>query len=87
VGLHLACDQRRRDRRDRDWARLGVSSQRVPAALLIVLLGIFATMAIGNLAAGVKLLAKRTDPIIAFYQIAVFIFAGVAYPITPFLGR
>ena len=54
----------------------------VPAALLIVLLGTFATMAIGNLAAGVKLLAKRTDPIIAFYQIAVFIFAGVAYPIT-----
>ena len=30
----------------------------IPAALLIVLLGTFATMAIGNLAAGVKLLAK-----------------------------
>jgi ABC-2 type transport system permease protein len=55
--------------------------QGIPAALLIVLLGTFATMAIGNLAAGVKLLAKRTDPIITFYQVAVFIFAGVAYPI------
>ena len=51
-------------------------------AILIVLLGMFATMTIGNLAAGVKLLAKRTDPIITFYQVAVFIFAGVAYPVT-----
>jgi ABC-2 type transport system permease protein len=54
----------------------------VPAAILIIVLGTFATMAIGNLAAGVKLLAKRTDPIITFYQVAVFIFAGVAYPVT-----
>jgi ABC-2 type transport system permease protein len=53
----------------------------VPGALLIIVLGTFATMAIGNLAAGVKLLAKRTDPIITFYQVAVFIFAGVAYPV------
>ena len=50
-------------------------------AVLIVLLGTTATMAIGNLAAGVKLLAKRTDPVITFYQMAVFIFAGVAYPV------
>jgi len=54
----------------------------VAPALLIVLLGTFATMTIGNLAAGVKLLAKRTDPIITFYQVAVFVFAGVAYPVT-----
>jgi ABC-2 type transport system permease protein len=54
----------------------------VAPAILIVVLGAFATMTIGNLAAGVKLLAKRTDPIITFYQIAVFIFAGVAYPVT-----
>src|ERR1700730_123196 len=52
-----------------------------PEAVLIIILGTFATMAIGNLAAGVKLLAKRTDPIITFYQVAVFVFAGVAYPI------
>jgi ABC-type multidrug transport system permease subunit len=52
-----------------------------PAALLIVVLGIFATMGIGILAAGVKLLAKRTDPIITFYSVAVFVLAGVAYPI------
>ena len=53
----------------------------VAPAVLIVLLGTTATMAIGNLAAGVKLLAKRTDPIITFYQVAVFVFAGVAYPV------
>jgi ABC-2 type transport system permease protein len=53
----------------------------VPGAVVIVLLGTLATMAIGNVAAAVKLLAKRTDPVITFYQIGVFVFAGVAYPI------
>jgi len=53
----------------------------LPIAVVVVLLGSTATMAIGNLAAGVKLLAKRTDPILTFYGIAVLIFAGVAYPI------
>jgi|SRR5438445_1594059 len=53
----------------------------LPTAILVILLGSTATMAIGNLAAGVKLLAKRTDPILTFYGIAVLIFAGVAYPI------
>jgi ABC-2 type transport system permease protein len=54
---------------------------KVPLAIVVLLLGATATMAIGNLAAGVKLLAKRTDPILTFYSIAVLIFAGVAYPI------
>jgi len=53
----------------------------LPAAVLVLLLGAAATMSIGNLAAGVKLLAKRTDPILTFYSIAVLIFAGVAYPV------
>jgi ABC-2 type transport system permease protein len=53
----------------------------LPVALLVMALGATATMAIGNIAAGVKLLAKRTDPILTFYSIAVVIFAGVAYPI------
>jgi ABC-2 type transport system permease protein len=53
----------------------------IPATLLIILLGSAATMAIGNVAAGVKLLVKRTDPILTFYQLAVVIFSGVAYPI------
>jgi ABC-2 type transport system permease protein len=53
----------------------------IPAAFLIILLGSAATMAIGNIAAGVKLLVKRTDPILTFYQLAVVIFSGVAYPI------
>jgi ABC-2 type transport system permease protein len=53
----------------------------LPAAILVLLLGASATMSIGNLAAGVKLLAKRTDPILTFYSIAVLIFAGVAYPV------
>ena len=53
----------------------------LPVALIVILLGSTATMTIGNLAAGVKLLAKRTDPILTFYGIAVLIFAGVAYPV------
>ena len=53
----------------------------LPVAFVVMVLGATATMAIGNIAAGVKLLAKRTDPIITFYSIAVLIFAGVAYPI------
>jgi ABC-2 type transport system permease protein len=53
----------------------------LPAALIVIVLGAGATMCVGNLAAGVKLLAKRTDPILAFYSIAVFILAGVAYPV------
>ena len=53
----------------------------LPGAILVLLLGASATMAIGNIAAGVKLLAKRTDPILTFYSIAVLIFAGVAYPV------
>jgi ABC-2 type transport system permease protein len=54
----------------------------LPVVLLVLALGLTATMAIGNIAAGVKLLAKRTDPILTFYGIAVVIFSGVAYPIT-----
>lgn len=53
----------------------------IPVAIVVILLGATATMAIGNLAAGVKLLAKRTDPILTFYGIAVLIFAGVTYPV------
>lgn len=53
----------------------------IPVAIIVVLLGATATMAIGNIAAGVKLLAKRTDPILTFYSIGVLIFAGVAYPV------
>lgn len=53
----------------------------IPMALLIVLLGVAATFTIGVLSASVKVLSKRSDPILALYQIAALVLSGVFYPV------
>ncbi len=44
-------------------------------------LGMLAGLAIGALAAGVKVLAKRGDPVLAFYSLGALVFSGVYFPI------
>ena len=53
----------------------------IPAATLILLLGLAATLAIGILGASVKVLAKRADPILALYTIAASVLSGVFFPL------
>ena len=53
----------------------------IPAAFLILLLGLVATLAIGILGASVKVLSKRSDPVLALYTIAASILSGAFYPI------
>lgn len=53
----------------------------LPLAIVVMALGVVATMSVGILAASIKVLAKRTEPVITFYVIAVNIFGGVFYPV------
>jgi ABC-2 type transport system permease protein len=53
----------------------------IPAAFLILLLGSVATLAIGIAGASVKVLSKRSDPVLALYTIAASILSGAFYPI------
>src|SRR5690606_7837346 len=53
----------------------------MPAAFLILLLGLVATLAIGILGASVKVLSKRSDPVLALYTIAASILSGAFYPV------
>lgn len=53
----------------------------VPLALLVVVLGSAATMAVGIIAASVKVLAKRTDPVLTLYALAASVLSGVFFPI------
>lgn len=50
-------------------------------ALVVLLLGIAATFTIGVLSASVKVLSKRSDPVLAIYQIAALVLSGVFYPV------
>ncbi len=54
----------------------------VPLALVVLGLGIAATHAIGTLAASVRVLSKKADPVVAFYTLAASIFGGQLFPIT-----
>jgi ABC-2 type transport system permease protein len=53
----------------------------IPIAMLIVFLGLAATLSIGILSASLKVLAKRTDPVLAIYSIAASVLSGAFYPI------
>ena len=53
----------------------------VPTAVLIMLLGLASTLAIGILGASIRVLAKRADPVLAFYTIAASILSGSVFPI------
>lgn len=53
----------------------------VPIALLVLFLGVAATFTVGVLSATIKVLSKRSDPVLALYQIAALILSGVFYPV------
>jgi ABC-2 type transport system permease protein len=47
-----------------------------PLAILFIVLGVFGGMAISLLAASVKVLAKKGDPVLVIYQLAAQVLAG-----------
>lgn len=49
--------------------------------VVVLILGIAATFTIGVLSASVKVLSKRSDPVLAIYQIAALVLSGVFYPV------
>jgi ABC-2 type transport system permease protein len=53
----------------------------VPMAILIVVLGLAATLAIGILGASIKILSKRADPVLSLYTLAASILSGVFFPV------
>lgn len=57
-----------------------------PVALLVLLLGMTATLGIGILSASVRVLAKRSDPLLTIYQMAALVLAGVYFPIDALPG-
>lgn len=58
----------------------------VPAALLVVLLGLGATLSVGIIAAAAQLVFRRTSPVLFLYVTAVSIFSGVFYPVSELPG-
>jgi ABC-2 type transport system permease protein len=53
----------------------------VPGALLVLALGIAAGHSIGVVAASVKILSKRSDPVLSLYTLASSVLAGVVFPV------
>ena len=53
----------------------------VPIAILIVVLGLASTLAIGILGASIKILSKRADPVLSLYALAASVLSGVFFPI------
>ena len=53
----------------------------IPLSLVVLLLGIAAGHAVGILAASVKVIAKRGDPIIGLYSLATGLLTGSAFPV------
>ena len=53
----------------------------VPAAIVIVILGLIATLAVGILGASVRVLSKRADPVLSLYTIAASILSGAFFPV------
>lgn len=69
---------------------LGVRFQtdRLATTVLVLVLGIAATHAIGIIAASVRLLSKRADPVLLGYTVASTVFSGLFVPVQvlpPFL--
>jgi ABC-2 type transport system permease protein len=65
---------------------LHVQLSGVPAALLVALLAIGASHALGIIAAAVKLLSKRGNPFIFVYAMAVQILSGQMFPVEELPG-
>lgn len=59
-----------------------VEIDRVPAALIVLGLGIASSHAIGTLAASVRLLSKKADPVVSIYRLFVSIVSGAFFPVT-----
>ncbi len=53
----------------------------LPEALLVLALGVAASHAIGTLAASVRLLSKKADPVVAVYNLFASILSGALFPI------
>lgn len=53
----------------------------IPEALIIVFLGFAATLSIGILGASIKVLSKRSDPVLQLYTIAASILSGAFFPV------
>ncbi len=60
-------------------ARIDASG--LPAALLLLALGVACTHAIGILAASVRLLSKKADPVVTIYTLASSILSGAMFPV------
>jgi ABC-2 type transport system permease protein len=58
-----------------------ITAAGIPAALLITALAIAASHSLGVLAAAVKLLSKRGNPLIMLYTMAVTVLSGVLFPV------
>ena len=54
---------------------------RIGLAALVLFLGITATHAIGVVAASVRILAKRADPVLLAYTVATTVFSGLFVPV------
>lgn len=52
-----------------------------PVLIPIVLLGLGASLAIGMMAASIKILSKRADPILTIYSVGAAVLSGVFYPV------
>jgi ABC-type multidrug transport system permease subunit len=59
---------------------------KLPLALLVLALGVAASHAIGTLAASVRLLSKRADPVVTFYSLGAAIFSGALFPVNMLPG-
>lgn len=53
----------------------------VPLVIPVLLLGLSASLAIGMVAASVKILSKRADPIMTIYTIGSSVLSGVFFPV------
>jgi ABC-2 type transport system permease protein len=58
----------------------------MPVAILIIVLGLIATLAVGILGASVRVISKRADPILSLYTIAASILSGAFFPIEELPG-
>jgi ABC-2 type transport system permease protein len=57
------------------------SVEGIPSALIIVFLGFAATLSIGILGASIKVLSKRSDPVLQLYTIAASVLSGAFFPV------
>jgi ABC-2 type transport system permease protein len=59
-----------------------IKVEAIPLSVILLLGGIASGHAVGVLAGSVKVLSKRSDPIIALYTLAVGLLSGAAFPVS-----